>query len=941
MNGSPEGPNAPPDADATPAAMAEWLLGEGHRAPAADAATARAWAWALKDLCYAAWMREPARAGRAAAALQALADGHAGDAELAALAAWTGGITALTRGAMAEALALLDRAEAGFVAQGAALLAGQTQVPAMMALSMLGRTDEAAERGERAHAAFVAHGDTAAAAKVQINLGSLRLSHGRYADAVHHYRQAAVLFARGGDMAHSVMADIGLGDALGALGDFTEADRILARAAQRAGHHGLPMLSAMATESVALLQLARGAYGPALQGLEAARRHYEQLDLPQHQATAERELADSYLALRLVPEALALYDKALARFEALDLQPEQARARVQQGRALARLRRPDEARAALGRALALFEATGDAVGPAAVALATAELDAAAGDADASARGARTAIEGYRVADRPDGVLQGELLLARLSLRRGALDAAAQAFERACQDAERLPLVPAQVVALTGLGEVALARGDASAAEAALEAAVARSEELRQALPDDDGLRSAWMLDQLRPYRGLLALALEAFDRAPSTAAAARVVERLDHMRARSLGERLGAAAAPALSPELLDLRSRLNWLYRRLRRAQDEGEATAAVAADLRHTEQALLEGLRRARLADGLTAAAPERRQALAALQAGLQAGDAVLAHGVDGDELFVAVVRRDGVQLRRRLAAWPAVLQAVQAFRFQVDALRHGSAPVARHLDTLTRRAQTRLDQLHELLWAPLANELSGADRLLVVPTGPLGGVPMAVHIGSRLPLSVLPSLRMAQPAPATPTATGGVVVIGESTRLPHAAAEARRIAACHPGARLCLDAGATLSALQQLAPGASLLHLACHAQFRGDSPRFSALHLHDGAATAEWLEGLSLPAGATVVLSACETGLADAGDGDEMVGLVRAFLIAGATRVVASLWPVDDAITATFMTHLHQRLAEGLPCALALADARATVRAAHPHPAHWAGFQQFGNW
>ena len=44
------------------------------------------------------------------------------------------------------------------------------------------------------------------------------------------------------------------------------------------------------------------------------------------------------------------------------------------------------------------------------------------------------------------------------------------------------LVPAQVVALTGLGEVALARGDASAAEAALEAAVARSEELRQALP---------------------------------------------------------------------------------------------------------------------------------------------------------------------------------------------------------------------------------------------------------------------------------------------------------------------------------------------------------------------------------------------------------------------------------------------------------------------------
>jgi CHAT domain-containing protein len=365
------------------------------------------------------------------------------------------------------------------------------------------------------------------------------------------------------------------------------------------------------------------------------------------------------------------------------------------------------------------------------------------------------------------------------------------------------------------------------------------------------------------------------------------------------------------------------------------------VAADLRRTEQALLEGLRRARLADGASTAAPDRRQSIATLQAALQPADALLAHGIQGDELFVGIVRRDGVQLRRRLAPWPTVLQAVQAFRFQVDALRHGSAPVARHLAMLTQRAQARLDQLQQLLWAPLADALSGVTRLLVVPSGLLGGVPMAPPADARLQLSVLPSLQMARPLPAAPGGPGGVVVMGESTRLPHAAAEARRIAACHPGARLSLDEAATLANLQRLAPDAGLLHLACHAQFRGDSPRFSALHLHDGAATAEWLEGLALPAGATVVLSACETGLSDAGDGDEMVGLVRAFLVAGAARVVASLWPVDDAITATFMARFHQRLAEGLPCALALADARAALRAAHPHPAHWAGFQQFGNW
>ena len=56
---------------------------------------------------------------------------------------------------------------------------------------------------------------------------------------------------------------------------------------------------------------------------------------------------------------------------------------------------------------------------------------------------------------------------------------------------------------------------------------------------------------------------------------------------------------------------------------------------------------------------------------------------------------------------------------------------------------------------------------------------------------------------------------------------------------------------------------------------------------------------------MLSACETGLAEHGSGDEMVGLVRAFLVAGAARVLASLWPVDDAVTADFMASFYGAL------------------------------------
>jgi CHAT domain-containing protein len=97
--------------------------------------------------------------------------------------------------------------------------------------------------------------------------------------------------------------------------------------------------------------------------------------------------------------------------------------------------------------------------------------------------------------------------------------------------------------------------------------------------------------------------------------------------------------------------------------------------------------------------------------------------------------------------------------------------------------------------------------------------------------------------------------------------------------------------------------------------------------------------------VVLSGCETAGGDeagrAAGGDEWVGLVRAFLLAGAGRVVASLWPVDDRITAGFMARLYAALAAGRPPAAALRSAQLAVRAEHPQPIHWAAFALFGGW
>ncbi len=909
-------------------------------------------AWTIKAACYAAWLNDPAATAGHARALAELASAAAAEPEIQAVAAWTAGIADLVRGAMSEAVAGFDRASAGFLQIGQPLHAAQAQVPKTMALSFLGLHDEACACAEQTLQVFTAQGDTISAAKVRLNLGSLYLHRDAYAASAGHYREAAVLFARSGQMQHSVMADIGVADAITALGDFDEAARMYERARLRASHHGLPVLGAIVQESIALLELARGAYQPALAGLERARRAYEQLEMPQQLVLAEKQLADAYLALRLLPEALALYEAALPRFTVLEMLPEQAWTLAQRGRALALLGRADAASASLQSAAALFAGQDNPVGDAAVALARAELAAAGGDPAQALQLAQAAMRGYGLAAQAEGQLRAELAAAQAWLALGQLAQAATAFQACLARSRALGVLPPQVHAHTGLGQVARQRGDQTAARLAFQSAVLGFEEQRQAVVGDE-FRQALLADHLRPYRELLAIALQ--DEAAAASAPERVLQQLEQVRARSMGERLTGAAASAADTELPALRARLNWLYRRLRKVQEEGGASQPVADDLRRCESELLERARRELLASPDTGPEVARTGAvdLEALAQALRPDEALVEYGVDGDELFACVLRRTGVQLVRRLAGWREVVDGVQAALFQMDTFRHGSAPVARHLAHLERRAVQRLQQVHGLVWAPLEQALQGCRRVLVVPHAQLAALPFAAlhdgsdYIGTGLQVAMAPSARIAlhalQHPPENPVerqAERHALVVGESQRLPQAGAEARHVASLFPGSVCLVDEAATLDAVRAAAPAADVIHLACHAQFRSDNPMFSALHLRDGAITAEWLQGLRLKP-AVVVLSACETGLAEQGQGDEMLGLVRAFMLAGAARVVAALWPVDDSVTEQFMAAFYRALAAGTGCAAALQRAQLEVRKSWPHPYFWAGFTVQAGW
>lgn len=119
-------------------------------------------------------------------------------------------------------------------------------------------------------------------------------------------------------------------------------------------------------------------------------------------------------------------------------------------------------------------------------------------------------------------------------------------------------------------------------------------------------------------------------------------------------------------------------------------------------------------------------------------------------------------------------------------------------------------------------------------------------------------------------------------------------------------------------------------------------------EGILTAEEIASTNLEGVEWAVLSACDSGLGEIQAGEGLFGLRRAFQLAGARTVIASLWPADDANTNRWMQELYRsRFLEGRSTAEAVSHASLSLlayrRAAHlgAHPLYWAGFVAVGDW
>jgi CHAT domain-containing protein len=142
----------------------------------------------------------------------------------------------------------------------------------------------------------------------------------------------------------------------------------------------------------------------------------------------------------------------------------------------------------------------------------------------------------------------------------------------------------------------------------------------------------------------------------------------------------------------------------------------------------------------------------------------------------------------------------------------------------------------------------------------------------------------------------------------------------------------------------PTARIIHLATHGlldEAEEKVPGAIALapsRTDDGWLTATEIMNLGMLKAELVVLSACNTGQGRL-TGDGVIGLSRSFISKGVPSVIASLWSVPDAPTASFMVELYQNLQRGLDKAQALRQAMLTIKEKHPNPLNWAAFTLIG--
>ena len=821
-------------------------------------------------------------------------------------------------------------------------------------LSMgLNRVVEALADAKRARDIFTLHDEHEKRLRLDLNTAIVYTWRGDDQRALALYHSALTTAEALGKTGQQYLVQlyINIGLAYDALGDFHQAlayyerARTLSEARQEVRH------VAIAETNIAIIAIKQGHYRRALNLLHRAHDIYIAQELLRDAAEVSRIIVECYLLLNRYAEARDLAQEVVTAFRSFGEGYEEAVTLLELATAEAELAHFEAAQAALDAAEPIFVALEARTWVATTRLrrgriALKQEDSATAQREAIAAAVCFEAGGQRVKYAMATLLQGQALLAS-----GDVSTAVQSGLTALHIAQACSVPALRYSAQLLLGRIAEARGDLARALRCYRAAAATVERVQRELTIT--LRPGFLEDKGEALRALIGLhlrsgraehALEALERAKSQVLLTYLANReqlrwvVDDARSRSL---IG---------ELDRLRAEHQWFYRL---AHEQSTSAGERALSL-SSEQALAEVAVRERRMRAITEqlylrsgeSSSSRRVSMPSLSDVRQRLDAdtlLIEYYNDGNAWWAFTLDAHALEVH----PLPTTVDVLNRLLAQLQVNIAAALKVGAHTagtPGLNNLGQRLLQRLYGLLLAPLAQRVRNRGRVVIVPYGVLHYLPFhLLHTGSQYLIEahevvILPAMGLA--TRTAPRRTGGARVLAHSWdgRLPQTLAEAEIVRQLFGGV-VCREEAASRAVLQ--APPTQILHIAAHGEHRLEQPDLSYIQLADGQLYTDDVlqQDLSYE---LVTLSGCETGRASVAAGDELIGLGRGFLYAGAGALVASLWQVVDTSAVVLMEQMYRELLSGASKAAALRNAQRAVLATDPHchPAFWGAFQLVGD-
>ncbi len=843
-------------------------------------------------------------------------------------------------------------------------LVGQAtlEVTRIWALASLGRYEEAIKTGEWAGLVLESHAQWRTLATLHNNLASVFNRAGDFRQALERHNLARQAYLRLEAEGQRFLANTELNRAyvlyeMGELEASLEASQVALDLSDR---FALSNVAAMAQHNLGLTYFRLGQPNRALRYFELAQEGYLGGQQRHNAAMCELSSTECLLELGRYQEVLEKSRQVLVVFSELEMKLEAAETIYIRAQVYIKTKQYPQAIASLSEARKLFEEQGNRFW-----IALADLDMAVlwylqREFEKSQATAEALILAFEQLGNLVEKAQAHLLAARAATALGNQDQALEHIVLALEVAQTndLPLLGYQAHLL--LGKSAHARGEVRNALDEFHSAILALERLRGNVMVEhqasflEGKEAAYQeAVEMCLEKGLVEQAFRYAERAKSRALLDILAYRVD------LSLRAHSERDEPLVAELLALRQAREQLLRSARRVGHEKTGFDPVnnlqlQQDVQRIEGKITSLWHRllVRNADYMQEASMWQVPVDLELPV-LPVGTLLLEYfeGTDGLILFLLSGNQtQGTTAVKAIRLPGKIEQQKDLYQRLLVNLHAAPFTPTQRIHVLTAQAQAVLKRLYDHLLEPVGAELLHYDHLVIVPHGLLHYLPFHAFYDGRSFLaeshqvSYLPGASFIHYTTFGERAAGDVVAVGHSHQgeLPYAILEANMVAE-QGGGRTLLEGAATRAAIQELASTTRLLHFACHGDFHPDNPLFSGLDLADGQLTTLDIFNLQLVA-SLVTLSACETGRSLISGGDELLGLMRAFLAAGAASLLLSHWLVEDRSTSQFMQAFYRGLFQGETKGAALRAAQLSLLKGedprYAHPYFWAPFSLIGD-